>query len=642
MSDIYKKNLAALQQSHTALYEQLKNVEENRQFEVFQEEAQHFAAILDTQCERWVMHASNDAYESYSARFIRLREYPFLYLFGMGNGDAIAWILDEIDVTQLVIVEPSLEMIFVALNLHDFSSELLTKRLYIFTTDLISFTMCIELFHIENAKFYVKTFELHLLSNYYNEQHDEAYQRVVRLFYKAIEHMVKAFGNDIADTFVGVKHHIKNLPIMVSNPKITELVQKKNSDLAVIVATGPSLYKQLELLRQYEKRVSIISLDASFPILVKEGIKPDIVVSMERDEPTAKFFNDTTPQQREGVIFLCASLQHERLLASLDSSQIMLAMRPFAYNYYFDLEDFGYICAGMSSANMAHELALAMQFKQCVFIGQDLAYGRDGKSHSQGHIFGEEQIKDGVNSIGAHAGATPYETLKTEAYGGDGEVDTIMFWNLFRTFIEQYIEKSRATMTTYNATEGGARIHGSVEETFESVLIKHAREHAKEKIQLSRPDKQHVTYYMKLIALKLNAVIEDTLTLKEQVDNSFLIIAKACEKLEHKSMDEAIDIFSTEETVALLETVSSIRQRILDNTIYHRFYASIAQALLYHEEMALAKIKVRFVDNPKDNQIKAIQWILAHRIWLFQFSAVLQNIHDIVREQSASYLDEVS
>lgn len=642
MSEIYRHNLKALEQSHTELFQQLEAIQSNDKYEVFRADEEAFASILDTEKERWVVHENNDNFEHYSSTFSKYREYPFLYLFGMGNGEAIRWILDEIDVTQLIVVEPSLELIYIALNLIDLSREILTKRLYIFTTELLSFTKCIEIFHIENAKFYVKEFQLRAISHYYDENFQTEYEQSARLFYKAIEHIVKAFGNDIADTFVGLKHHIKNLPLMVSRARISELVQKKNSELAVIVATGPSLYKQLALLREYQERVTIISLDASFPILVKEGIRADIVVSMERDEPTATFFANTTQEEREGVIFLCASLQHEALFKALEGSNIMLAMRPFAYNYYFDLDEFGYICAGMSSANMAHELALSMQFKQTVFIGQDLAYGKDGTSHSQGHIFGKEQIKDGVNSIGAHADKTPYETLTTQAYAGEGEVETIMFWNLFRTFIEQYIEKSQDVMKTYNATEGGARIHGSIEEPFESVLEKYALTGNKVPITVSKPDNQAYQFYFKVVENKIEQILSDVLTLKEHVDNSFLIIAQASKRVENVSVDEAVSVFSSEETVALLEVISSIRQRILDNTIYHRFYSSIAQALLFHEEMALAKIKVQYVDNAKDNQIKALQWILAHRIWLFQFSGVLQHIYDVVKEQSATYLPQGS
>lgn len=61
-------------------------------------------------------------------------------------------------------------------------------------------------------------------------------------------------------------------------------------DTAVIVATGPSLDKQLDTLKKFAPYVTVISLDASLPILAKHGIKPDYVTSIERVIETSSFF----------------------------------------------------------------------------------------------------------------------------------------------------------------------------------------------------------------------------------------------------------------------------------------------------------------------------------------------------------------
>lgn len=60
-------------------------------------------------------------------------------------------------------------------------------------------------------------------------------------------------------------------------------------DTAIIVSTGPSLDKQLNTLKKFAPYVSIISVDASYPILARHDIKPDYVMSIERIEPTSSF-----------------------------------------------------------------------------------------------------------------------------------------------------------------------------------------------------------------------------------------------------------------------------------------------------------------------------------------------------------------
>ena len=82
----------------------------------------------------------------------------------------------------------------------------------------------------------------------------------------------------------------------------------------------------------------------------------------------------------------------------------------------------------------------------------------------------------------------------------------------------------------------------------------------------------------------------------------------------------------------LLNTISDIRNKIEKNDFYNEFLASVIQPLMYHMELELAEIKVRYVDNPQENQKKALQWIVAHRYWLFSFSGVLDNVVHIAKE----------
>jgi hypothetical protein len=217
---------------------------------------------------------------------------------------------------------------------------------------------------------------------------------------------------------------------MIENPYFSQLVNKKNSDIAIIVSTGPSLKKQLPLLKEIQDYVTIISVDASMPILEKWGIIPDFVTSLERVEATAKFFENTSKEFQEKFITLHASLQHKKVLDNSYGKKI-LAMRPFRYNRYYNLKKYGYIGIGMSAANMAYELAYIMNYKTIVLIGQDLAYSEDGKSHAEGHVLGTDEIK---------FQETDEYVIK---YGGDGLIRTTKVWNMFRNFFEKDIEVAK-------------------------------------------------------------------------------------------------------------------------------------------------------------------------------------------------------
>ncbi len=85
-----------------------------------------------------------------------------------------------------------------------------------------------------------------------------------------------------------------NLPEVIKSPSLVDFVNAlKNRDTAIIVSTVPSLNKQLPLLKEIAPYATLFCIDASFPILARAGIKPDIVLSLERVDLTAKFYEET-------------------------------------------------------------------------------------------------------------------------------------------------------------------------------------------------------------------------------------------------------------------------------------------------------------------------------------------------------------
>lgn len=617
MSDIYSKNLKALEENNPEFHKKLKEIETNEKYEVFLSK-DGFANILDNKRQILFYDDPKQFVEKKLKELDQKREHPFLYLFGIGNGKTTESLLKNEKLTQLIVIEPDIELIYIALNLIDFSKDLKKNRLVILEYDKVKFGTIVKMLHVENARYYIRAFYLIVNEAYYEQVYGDQYKELFSLFVKAIEYVALTCGNDINDTFRGVIQHFKNLDVMVENPKFSELKKQKNSDAAVIVSTGPSLTKQIPLLKKYQDRITIISVDASFPILIRSGIKPDIVTSMERDEPTSIFFKEVPAKDQKDIVFACVSLQHEAVLNAIKGETKLLIMRPFAYNKYFDLGKYGFLCKGMSAANMAHELASEMGFKNVALIGQDLAFGDDLKTHADGHVIEEEDPE-------LKAERESGRLMKVEAYGGKGEVYSNIYWNMFRSYIEHHIEESEDSMTTYNATEGGSKIKGAVEISFEEFLQKFAK-NKKTHIKLDMPGIEEIKKLKSFAKNKLHTAKERSLFLQKKINDSFLIVAKECEKLENKEMEEAIKVFDTQSTIKLLDEIEKIRKIIETSSIYENFLESVIQPLMYSMELEMAQIKVRYVDNPKDNQIKALQWILAHRYWLFSFSGVVENV----------------
>ncbi|EAL0231058.1 motility associated factor glycosyltransferase family protein, partial [Campylobacter coli] len=78
---------------------------------------------------------------------------------------------------------------------------------------------------------------------------------------------IVSHGNDPLDALQGIEQFVYNLPQMITHPSYKELLSKRKnlSDTAIIVSTGPSLTKQLPLLKKYASKATIFCADSSYP-----------------------------------------------------------------------------------------------------------------------------------------------------------------------------------------------------------------------------------------------------------------------------------------------------------------------------------------------------------------------------------------
>ncbi|EAK3686716.1 motility associated factor glycosyltransferase family protein, partial [Campylobacter coli] len=387
--------------------------------------------------------------------------YPVLFFYGFGNGILYKILLQNQALKRIIIFEKELELIFLALNFIDFSKDLSLGRLIILHHDDINLPKMDKVFRLIGDLFY-RSYNLHIANDFY-EHYKEDILKLNKLNMQIIKNHNLMRGNDPKDAMQGIEQFVYNLPQMITHSSYKELLSKRKgiSDTAIIVSTGPSLTKQLPLLKKYANKATIFCADSSYPILAKHGIKPDYVCMLERDEIVAECFNNDFKDFDKDIIFLVASLVHKKTISYLEKNQrkYMLIIKGQPFARYLGLDDYGYINAGMSVSHMAYELAENLGHKNIILIGQDLAYAKDGQTHSQGFIHANLHNGDYERDL---------DKFSTTAYGGNGKVQSSEIWTLFRHNFEKDIVniKMNYHITTYNCTEGGARIEGTIEKPF--------------------------------------------------------------------------------------------------------------------------------------------------------------------------------
>ena len=559
--------------------------------------------------------------------------YMTLFFYGIGNGIFLKSILGNPTHKYIVVLEPEIEILHAALSLLDFSDDLRASRLSIFQTDIATHTHYYTIFSFPGVKETAMLYNLNIYNKFYDAYMDDACKANEDIMTALIQ-IVNEVGNSPKDAYDGIANTVQNTPTMIESYPISNVAKARagKNEIAIIVATGPSLAKQLPLLKKIAPFATIISVDASYPILKKHGIKPDYVTSIERVAPTAKFFDSPASEFDENIMFIVASLTHPKTVSNLKGRRVCYALRPLDFEKGYQDINYGYVGSGTSAAHLALDMAYILEHKKIVFIGQDLAFADDGKTHAAGHIYGEKE--DNFNLQGEYIDVAP-------KYGGGGEVKTTKVWNLFRNFFETFI-RSRInkdpSITAYNCTEGGARIAGTVEKPFAELVD----ETVKKGVLKVEPNVERLSATKRLKSLRnarkyLKSVIKFGDELEAKLKKEFLKLAKEIEK------DKALvkDGKKAEINYKKLQKIANEIDQIKDGLNNREFlygYHTICSIFLFQQDLELAKVSARPSDTPEEKKDKLFEWVSLHGMWLFNFAGLIDAQVNMLKDKSAKWL----
>ncbi|EHC3424843.1 TPA: motility associated factor glycosyltransferase family protein [Campylobacter jejuni] len=586
---LFDKNIEAL--GNILLKESLKQVKSSK-FELVLGKDNLDINLKDTSDNTFlyenVIDELNSMLNTYNDKYLL---YPVLYFYGFGNGILFKALLQNKNHQHIVVFEKDIEIIWIMFHILDFSNELQSARLMILENDKLQTQDYTELCSNKPFFQFSRIYFLELMSHYYERFHED----ILGLNKKLAENFknsIISHGNDPKDALQGIEQFVYNLPQMITHPSYKELLSKRKniSDTAIIVSTGPSLTKQLPLLKKYANKATIFCADSSYPILAKHGIKPDYVCMLERSEITAEFFNHDFGEFDKDIVFVCASVVHPRAIEYLKdrNRKYLIIPRYLYFPIYIKLKYFDFLYNTPSVAHVSYYLSALLNYKNIILIGQDLAYAENGNSHP-----------DDYQNSATYESQT-YEHILTTAYGGEKEIQTHEVWIFFKQILETMIIKHN--ITTYNCTEGGARIEGTIEKPFlwacENLLDK----------DLDKP-------FVKLEPLSLNK------------QNEFLLKAyyKVCKSIEHcrdfskilsndfnNIQNIYLNLNKKENNLNLaIRKIDDFKNK-LENIKQMQDLYEILQPLLTQFELNLARI---YVLNPKTKEDvfnKNILWIKEH------------------------------
>lgn len=378
------------------------------------------------------------------------RDY-LITLFGMGNISLLQKICTETSPgTRIMVFEPNVLVFQYMITNFDFTNIVLSKKIVFTLGKKENIDRTINAYLGQNWDNLIHNIKVISLPNYH--VYKSFRMECIQTISSKVTSELLAIGNSLEDTLFGFSQNYQNVDACIRANSLQEIRNKYEGYPAIIVASGPSLDKNIADLKKAEGRALIITCDASLETCKANGVKPDVIASLERGELIYKYFYEGKKFDKE-LVLAGPPLMWPEIYTNFQGKMILVAKTDEGMEDWWakNFNNQQFVATGHSCATMAFAVAKAAGCSPIILMGQDLGY-TDEKIHGElAH-----PIFEGENSI--NKVEMELEDLWVEDVFGN-MVRTSSVFNLFRYFFE--IQILTFGLDVIDATEGGARIAGS-------------------------------------------------------------------------------------------------------------------------------------------------------------------------------------
>ncbi|MGU6080685.1 motility associated factor glycosyltransferase family protein [Campylobacter jejuni] len=530
--------------------------------------------------------------------------YPFICIYGIGNALLIKNLAKHYK--HLFVFESEIELFILALSTLDLSEELCSGKIYLVDIQEKKINLQLRILFDQNDVFlWLNLYEMFINNNFYKKYYYEEILNADKIIHENINLVIRNLDPDSKISLSCYENFYKNIPLMLKNIPFKRIIDKRKGlfESCIVVCAGPSLQKQIPLLKKYQENFVIFCVDGAYPLLVKHNITPDYVLNLDFEEYPLEFFKEVNPENK--TLFILAASTHPSVVDYLYKKQIPLSIVLSDNLPYQNLHinDFGYLEFGTHVGHACYTLAIALKFKNIIIIGQDLSFDKQGNSHFDSFDLGSDI--DTTLDI---------PTLKTIAYGGLGEVLTHLAWDDYRKKLEDLFARN-SQVNFLNATEGGARIEFTKEINFELCCKKF--KNLNNKLNKYPPKTLTANRSVKI----LNKILE---TFKEEKQNALFCLEHAMRLNDVLKMILASDrklpldfLKNTYESVSNFESFLEINSLLNDGVL---------KGVIFHKGKLLSEVVISKIEDEKEY---LLMYLKSYKQWLEIFIFRLQLKYDI-------------
>lgn len=457
----FEANMKALEKERPELYKEIKKVIDKDGFSLEHIEtaqARDGSDIISI-VKDGKSYRLNSAYRPLQEAEKWTDQYRFqnlnttVLMFGMGNSIFVHELLKKMQSdAKLYLYEPDISVFIYNLYNVDIVDIIKDGKIYFFITGINEN----EFSDVISSEFHWSMIPTQIICNHpvYDKLYMESYKEFL-LVIKKMNNM-QAVDRDTEQYLARstIRNALLNMKYIKKSNYVPEFEGKIPEDVPIIiVSAGPSLDKNIDQLKRAEGKAFIFATDTAVKYLLAHEIHFDAMITIDAN----KYIGHLSDERCKDIPLFCVLEAKNEIMEMHTGRKVWFRGSVVMYALY---EKFGRTFPdynpGGSVATAAFSVAVALNTRRIVMIGQDLAYSGDA-THAGGvvkAITGEEYGQEMVESIDG------------------GKVRTRYDWLIYKDWFEESI-KDLKDIDVIDATEGGALIKGTKIMTLSEVIDKY-------------------------------------------------------------------------------------------------------------------------------------------------------------------------
>ncbi len=445
-----KVNYDIFQKLYPEWLKEIENARPDYKYEIIKAKSGDITLFVEKESNLLYFHSQYDPKKEASKLIQNAidREPEVLIIGGIGMGYLVESALSTLKKSHIVVCDFDWGILKSALDNRTLDHIFSNPRChFIFTENPQALIDILKPFQTKDIKLFIHQPSSQLHPEYFNKLKStmDNYQNTKEINSATLNRFQKLWSKNI----------LKNIIPLITFKGVIQLFNQYNNIPCVIVAAGPSLKKNIHLLREIKNKALIIAVDTTFQILQAYNIEPDFVIAVDPQDINKKYFENI---KKTNAILICEPSISPKIIQNYPGKKLMLGSIFHLVKWLEGItNEKGEIDIGGSVATAAFGLAMKMGCDPVIFVGLDLAYS-DGETHMKGAYFEENWLfswnkyrninglsylflkKFGLFKIPGHQGTTVYSDRK---------------FHMFLTWFESHFKKSNRNII--DATEGGAK-----------------------------------------------------------------------------------------------------------------------------------------------------------------------------------------